>query len=459
MDLISTLDEIRSLLKTTGRSDLMRNALSLFGSRSGSFVLGAISLILYGALFEKSAIATVALFEMVVALFLTLGFRWSSIGLIRFGKEEHLRAGSIRETSSARLGVTLPILALCLGSIFVFREHLLEYVGTEDRSIVAFLVIDLLLFVARDHLVALYSAAERHSVNAAIYLGLSIGKLVVLGIFWIGWMDADAETYIKLVVAVDAALLLLHVAFLRKEYFWPIRLPQRTEFTRLIRFVLPQVYGFAALYGINWVDTYVIRLYLTADDLGGYQFTYSIFMRIASPAFIVSTLFFPRIISWNQSSPETTERFARLAPACFLGGTGVLALIGIACAAPVLTLVFGDKYQDAYSSFYLLLAALPFFFLTYTYVPLLNARDRVAIVQASNGVAAAVNVAIDLAFVPRYGIVAAALGTFVAIQLRSILLMLATHRMLGLPTARLLVPSLLGTLAVIVYFVGQGSGN
>jgi len=387
----------------------------------------------------------------VVALFLSLGFSWSAIALVRFGEGEYASEGTTAYTSSLRLALTLPILAVVAVAILFYQEELLAYIGTADRSIIAFLVIDLFLAAAREHLVYLFNARERQRINAAIYFGMSIGKIAVLLLLWSRPGEVSAESYVKLLVGVDVLALLVHASLIDRAFLWPLSRPRGADFLQMLRFVVPQIFGFAALFAINWIDAYFIRLYRSAEELGGYQFVYSLFTRAAALAFIINTIFFPRIMDWNRSNPISTLRYMQRAPLVALGGIGLLTPFVIAIVGPVFSIFFGQKFVDSIGSFYLLLAALPWFYLSYVYVPVLNARDRVGRVQLANAAAAVVNVAVDALLVNRIGVIGAALGTVLAFQVRALILMTAAHRPLDVPYRVLFAATLFGALAAIGY--------
>jgi O-antigen/teichoic acid export membrane protein len=449
---ISRLQKIRDFFDDT-TLNLVRNGLALWGGQLANFSVGFLSLLIYGGLFAKPEIAVISLFEMVVALFLSLGFTWSAIALVRFGEGEYVREGTTAYTSSLRLSLTAPILAVLAIAILLFQDSLLAYIGTADRSIIAFLVVDLFLVVAREHFVYLFNARERQRVNALIYFGMSIGKLSVLLLLWSQPGEVSAESYVKLLVGVDALALLVHAMLLDRPFIWPLTRPRSADFFQMLRFVLPQIYGFAALFVINWIDAYFIRLYLTPEDLGGYQFVYSLFTRAAALAFIINTIFFPRIMDWDRSNPISTLRYLKRTPSIVICIMGVIAPAIILSVDPIFSYFFEAKFADVYDSFYLLLAALPWVYLSYVYVPVLNARDRVGRVQFGNAAAAVINIAVDAALIPRIGVVGAALGTLLAFQARSLILMAGAHQMLEVRYRALFVGTVACSIAGICYVI------
>ena len=80
------------------------------------------SILIFGALLSKTQIAVVALFEMVGGVILAFGFRWSSVGLVRYGREEYLEHGTINYTSSTRLLIMAPLAGLAVAALLFFRD-------------------------------------------------------------------------------------------------------------------------------------------------------------------------------------------------------------------------------------------------------------------------------------------------------------------------------------------------
>lgn len=430
-----------NLLDDEGKR-LAADAFALAGGRVANFGVGFFSLLIYGSIFSKPEIASINLFELVVSLFLSIGFTWSAIALVRFGEGEYSDVGSTADTSSVRLTLVLPIFVVSTGAILLFQDRLLGFIGTDEASLIAFLCLDLAVVVAREHLVHLFMAREQHRVNALIYLGMSVGKLAALLWLWSHPQNVSSALYIKLLVGVDAFALLVQAMLVDRNFLFPIRRPARSGLVSMSRFALPQIYGFAALFVINWVDAYIIRLYGSADELGGYQFVYTLFRRAATLSFILNTIFFPRIMQWNRSRPTATVRYLRKAPIAVMGTMGALVPVISLVVAPLLTRIFGPKFADFYTSLYVLLGALPWVYGFYVYVPLLNSRDRVMQVQLGNVAAAGVNLVIGLWLVPQIGVVGAALSTLLAFQMRTLIVMVVAHRLLRVPCRTLVIATI-----------------
>ncbi|MFQ5708110.1 MAG: lipopolysaccharide biosynthesis protein [bacterium] len=430
---------------------LVKDAAAIYVGRGINLAVGLISTLIYGIIFLNQQIAVVSLFDMVVSLFVSFGFSWSAFGIIRFGKEEYEQARRISHTSSIRLSVILPILIFATLLLFVFRKPLLSYIGTDDPKIFLFLILNVLLLVLHEHLTNILTTAEKHVWNALFYLAQSVGKLAILLTFYFGLFSVSAELYLKMNVLFLGALILLRSPSLEKRFLFPLTRVSKAEILRFAKFVVPQIYGFTGLYLINWVDVYFIRKFCSMDDLGAYQFLYSIFLKFSSFAFLLNSLFFPKIVAWKNSNEVRFRQYLRQVPGSVLIATLVLFGAFVAVYKPLFAVFFADKYAAAYSSFDILLWAIPFFFVTYLFVPVLNSYDRVGYIQVVNIASALSNLAIDFLLVRKFGIIAAAFGTFVAYFVKFFFMMLAVNKMFSARYKWLTVASISLTVFIAAY--------
>lgn len=401
--------------------------------------LGFFSLTLFGALFSRQQIAVISLFEMIALFLLSFGFSWSAVALPRFGEAELQRDHSLAYTSSARLTLVAPGLLVASLALLVFRAPLQRFIDSPDGSLILFLWIDLLLLVAREHFVHVCIASERHRIVASVYILQSLGKLIVLAAFWFELFDVSAERYLKLMVAIDAIAVACQMLALDLRVLWPLRLVRLEDLVQMLRFVAPQIYGFAALYAINWVDAYFIRQFLGEEALGGYQFVYGLFTRAAMLGLLLNNLFISPILRWNRESPATTRRFVQAVPLAILAASALGALAATSAIDPVFGHLFGNKYVDVYPSLAILLLTMPTAFVDGAHVPVLNAADRVGAVQMTAVLAAGINIAIDVIAIPHLGILGAAVGTLVAFYVRSAVLAVAAGRAAGATSPWLLL--------------------
>lgn len=412
------------------KNKVVKDAFFLYFGRSINIVVGLGSTLIYGIVFLKSQIAVISLFEMIVNLFLTLGFTWSTLSLTRFGKEEIQKNQSINITSSIRIGIILPILFVSVLFIVYFQNNFLLYIGTVDNTIIIYLVFNLILLVIHEHIIYIFTTYEKHIQNVFYYLGLSIGKICILLFFYFNVLDIiSAELYIKLNVYLLLVLFFIRMISIQYNYIFPIIISGKNDYLHHLKYVMPQIFGFAGLYILNWVDVYFIRKFLPYDDLGAYQFMYTIFVRISSFALILNTLFFPKIMSWKINNDKNIQLYLKKGPILMLLGSTICFLMFLSFYQPLFFIFFKNKYIISYSAFNVLILSLPFYFVSFLYIPVLNSFDRVKYIQIVFIVAAILNYLIDYIFIKDYGLIAAGFGKFIAYFSTYIMLSFAVGKM------------------------------
>ena len=435
------------MVRQLSQQKFVRDALGLSVARGMNLAIGVVSMLIYGVVFTKPQIAVIGLFEMVMGLCVEIGVTWSAVGIIRFGKSELQDQQRLCYTSSTRLYLMLPILILAATTIAVFRDQVLAYIGSDDPRLIWWLVIGLLLIAAHNQLTNLFTAREMHHANAMFYVAQSAGRLTVVAAFYLDILQPSALRFVSAIVCLDALWMALRLPACSRPYAIPLMRVRQEDLWKFLRYTAPQLYGFAGLYVINWIDIYFIRMHGTMDELGAYQFMYGIFVKLCAFAILLNSLLFPRVMDWKQTRIENISRLARQGP------PAVFLVVSIACGTLlvifpyVFDLFFGKKYEMAYPSFTLLICALPFCFLTYLFVPVLNSFDRVSTIQWINIFSAGCNLLLDYLLVPRYGIVGAALATFIAFAVIGNLLMYAVHQLFSV---RAVIMSSL-SLGIIVF--------
>jgi len=391
---------------------------------------------------------------MVLNLFISCGFTWSTLALTRFGKEEIQNCQSINNTSSIRLAIIIPLLLFSSVFIVLSRNKILNYIGTTDYTILFYLVINIILLVIHEHIIYICTTLENHVQNVFYYFGQSIGKAGILTAFYFQLSGIhSAEQYIKLNVILLVVLLIIRLYYFEFKHIYPFTPVSKHDILKVLKYVLPQIYGFAGLFIINWVDVYFIRKYWNFDDLGAYQFMYSIFMKLSSFAIILNTLFFPKIMDWKIKGDSSLNEYLRKAPVILLLTSLALFIIFLMCYQKLFYIFFKDKYQNAYTAFNILILSLPFYFVTFLYIPVLNSFDRVKYIQFACIFSALCNIFIDYFFIKKFGLIAAAFGTFIAYFSTYVLLSFAVFKMFNTKYKLVNVLSGLIFIGVMRYFL------
>lgn len=393
---------------------LLQDAVSLYAGRGLNLFIGLFSTFFYGVIFPASGIAQISLFEMLVNFAVSLGFTWTTTGIVRFGKIEYTQSGCMNRTSTTRVATLLPAFIMVLLLAYVFRDAVYDYVGMDGGAIVLLLVVNVLLLVIHEHIGYLQTTTEEHKKNVLYSLGLGIMKCLVLLLFYLNVVPATVPIYLAMIITGLFLLLLVRLPYLNINSYRPLVVPAKEDVLNQVKYCAPQIMGFAGIFIINWVDLFFLRKYCTFEEIGSYQFLYSIFLKLSSFSIILNTLFFPRIMFWKEQGSDNIRTYLTKTPIAVMTAVFVLVAVFIVAYINIFPLLFGDKFSGAYSAFNILLTALPFYFASYLFIPLLNSYDKVKEIQVVNIVCALVNLVIDYVFIPKYGVVAAANATFIA---------------------------------------------
>lgn len=413
------------------KSEIIKNILILFSSKGVTIILGLVSSILYGVIFSKSDIAIIVLFEMFVQLVVCVGFNWSAVGVIRFGIGEIEQKGTLNHVSGVRLHLFLPLIFLFLILLFVFDKNIQEYIGLSSHLTIILLAVNIALLIAHNHFTQIFTTLERHKVNAFYSIFVSLIKVTVLASFFFHLLKLNIVAYLSVNILGLFMLLLWRLTLVKKEYFLPIfRIFDLEEYIRFIKFVSPQFLGFIGLFLINWIDTIIIKKYCSLEDLGAYNYMYSLFMKVAMGAFIINTVFFPKILAWkNSNNVKAISNYIKKIPFFVFGGILLFSVTMSFLFPALFDMIYGEKFQVAYSSFSLMLYVLPFYFLSYVMVPVVNAYDKVMILQILNIVSAFVNLLADFVLIPMIGIFGGAVGTILCYVIKCLGLAIIIHNL------------------------------
>ena len=100
----------------------------ILGKAIGFGIIQFISLLLIVRILEPERYGSYALFTSVVLIIAILTI-WTSVSIVRFGREEFITEGSVRKTFWSNCWILLPAFVLCFLLIFIFSARLSQYIG------------------------------------------------------------------------------------------------------------------------------------------------------------------------------------------------------------------------------------------------------------------------------------------------------------------------------------------
>lgn len=162
----------------------------------------------------------------------------------------------------------------------------------------------------------------------------------------------------------------------------------------------------------NTSDMLVLGAFSDAHQVGLYGASYRILNQFLIAYYLLTNVLYPQL-----ARQDAIQRRRMLRPAIFLLlfaiGSTIAALV-ILFRRPLLAIIFGQPFVEAAPLLLLLACCLPLDFLVSYLSNAFLAWNLERRVLVSSAVAAAVNVVLNLATIPRYGALAAAVNTVIS---------------------------------------------
>ncbi len=393
--------------------------LSVMG-QCAAFVAGLGCMVLTTRLLGPAGYGRLELFFMFVAVLSQVVVGWANLGLVRFGREEFGRRRSLAESFGARIVLLAASLGAAGALLFGLKGLLDSYLGL---SFAPHLL--LLAYVALNESFVMigrvFQIIGNFRAYAASAFGLQALKFVfVLLVFVIlGWQASIAGVIGVQLVAIAVVLGVCSLV-LPSRGLLPFR-PRPAALRRLFRYSWPLMLGGLSVLVVDWVDLSVIRHFRSVEEVGWYAVSYRpvIIVTHLRIAFIGAVL--PLVVSLAvERRHDSLNWFLDEALPQVAWVMGALCIVG-AGAMEAIPLVLGGDYRPSVVPCQVLMAGMGFSVIAALLAALLRAMDRVRPTVVVGMVLAALNLLLDLALVPRLGIIGAAAATTISFAVAGIL--------------------------------------
>ena len=203
-------------------------------------------------------------------------------------------------------------------------------------------------------------------------------------------------------------------------------------------------------------DVVLIALLLGEAQVGLYTAAYRICFLVVALALALHSAYLPRFARTAVESVAATSGLARraLQSAASLAIPTVVG--GWILAAPLMKNLFGEAFAPASGAFRLLLLAMGILFLDGVLLQLLVVFDRTRPELLIRAAAAVLNLALNLLWIPRFGIEGAAMATLLAESAIFLLRLIVTRRLGIRAGGGFLVKPLLASAVMAAIMLGIG---
>jgi O-antigen/teichoic acid export membrane protein len=387
----------------------------------------------------------------MLGFFATFG---SDRGMVRYGSlywdddPAALKGALIQTLVTAALGS-----GLMAAVLYFIAPYLALEVFDEPRleMVLRWFALGLLLFTAMRVVAAATRASQRMQYSVAAQdLGQPAANLFLVAVFFVLGMrlgGAVAAAVISFAVALSMALLFLHRLV---PELYSMRLKPSFAGKELLLFSLPA--SLAGMFGayMVWVDRLILGHFRPSADVGIYQAVsqFSIIFAIVLAA--IGNACAPMIARFHKA--QDTDRLQELYRVSTKWGLYLsLPAFLVICMAPVelLTVLFTSEYEAGWLALIILASGQLIAVATGSVNALLVMTGRPNLWLMLSAPALALNILLNVLFIPRWGVTGAAAATATALATLFIAGVIQVRRALGVwPYDRRLLKAVLAVVVV-----------
>lgn len=380
--------------------DLTKSTVKIFGSRTAGMAVNFIGITYFSRELGAFQIGVFFLFQALLNLLSMV----ADLG-IRSAMEKRISEGNPagRVLTTAGVMKLLPVSAVAV-LILLVRTYLNEYVGQE----VAVVLVAAIVFHELGHLAVQTLNGELRVGETALLLfaqrvaWVALGVLlIIIGFEALGLVYALVGSYVVLTIW----------GFWRASVglAWPSREMARSLFD-FAKFSALTAAGWQVF---NWIDVLVIGMFLAQNFVGAYEIAWKVAGMTLLLVASIRTVIFPQMSAWeaegNIGEVETLLPKALLGSSFFV----VPAFFGsLLLSREILVLVFGEEYRIVAVVLVVLMLQKLVQATNAVVSQSLQAVNFPKLVAVAMFVGAFANVMLNFAFVPRFGVVGAAVATF-----------------------------------------------
>jgi O-antigen/teichoic acid export membrane protein len=434
------------------------NYLSLLGGQVASALLALAAVWLATEALGSRGYGAIAALIAASQLAGSFAIQWTAAWVFRNGCEEFVATGRIAQTFWNRLAVLAANMALvAAGSVWwlpVVGRFL--QIGDQARPLVLahLLTMSLAIHVQQSlfaaklpRFQALAQIAERAVLVATLAILLGSGRAS----FW-----AVALSFVSSPLVSSVAGL-----WRLRRLIAPIIPPRRARAFELFRFSYPLAFQLLIGYfTTNYLDAFFILNFLSASHLGVYTLSYHFagrFMQL--PALGGSLLLAFLITSEARGESERSRRFfADVLPTAVLFWSAAAAAAAAAGSA-LIGVFFDPSFHPARRLLWPLMGAAALAApVIFGLGPAATARSRTVIPAAGAFVSAVVNVGLNFALIPRWGLAGCAWATTACYGAALLVWAYLAHRLLSVSIGWTILATLPAVVGAIAVQSGRGDG-
>lgn len=386
-----------------------RSGTAVFVSSTLTSVVGFVSILAFARLLPASALGSYFLFEALLALTaiaVNFGLNTATQKRISEGRET---ATVLSTAATLKLATFVVVAAAILG----FGPSVGGYLGESWSGL-------LVLAVATRESAALAMNALKGEFRMHAFATLRFVRRSTWAATGISGLLLDFGN-VSLVYGLLVGEALTLVAAIAVLSVRPVR-PSWEAAASLFRYARVNVFSLLGGYVYGWMDTIVLGLFVAPGLVAAYEIAWRVTKVVPTVLGSISETTFPKISEWEANG--RLDRAGRvvsqsLVPSVAFAVPGFFGLLVLSEAT--LTTVFGDAYAVASAALVVLMFSQTLWSVESVFKRALHAVDRPDLPVRSMLAAGLTNLALNVALIPRFGLVGAAVATTLGFGVQTVL--------------------------------------
>jgi O-antigen/teichoic acid export membrane protein len=205
----------------------------------------------------------------------------------------------------------------------------------------------------------------------------------------------------------------------------------RAQLGNMVRFSALTHVGNLLHFLVQRADVFLVMTLLGAREVGLYSVAYGMGELLLLLPQRLGVLYLPRVAAANRGQDQASE--VRLSCSLVCLGSVAAAVVMAVAGGPVIRLLYGPAFAPAASPLLALLPGTVALSVASLLAAYLSGTGRVATTTRAAGIGLAINLPLNLLWIPRFGIVGAALASSVAYSVQALVLLWSVARSINTP--------------------------
>lgn len=404
--------------------------IAISGSIILSFPLMIISESIQARYLGATKYGMVALMYSAISLLFLFSLNWLTVSILRFGKEEFLKEGHLRKTSTSYLIASFCLLFPTITAFYIFKEPIFKFLEVQHPYAFIIIVIGVIIQLLKIYVMETLKTIRLIKIQAfLIRLGLKV--FIVSGIIFLtfGWIKLDVTSVITVLILSDLAVTIIGFFFIKRKLIYPFVF-EKKHMKMIFYFSIPFFFSGWVNHLLNYVDIYTIKYYLNLEDVGIYQAAFKVSSTVRTLiGSVITTLAVPIVIALKtENHHDKIIRFLRRIVPQLVFGIFALTSFIILISDILLISIYGNEFSAAITPFKILSSSFVFTAITSLLSGLYLAYDMTKALTIFGILGGILNLLLDIIAVKFFGINGAAAATILTRVILSTVMLIIINR-------------------------------